>query len=1114
MGSYFNSEIKKIISKFQNFDNTELEYHFSFKNLEKFMFEKIFNDLNKNHSFYSIEQQVNILYEDPKEQYGTYRVTKQFKDGVNLNDDIIILKKSSNKSLNFKSDVENILGLSLHLNQEQPKKEIPLTAKIVMITIKLRISFNINQLPDWRYDLDLIKEIQMENNNLKEYKNKILFPITINNYLNKVPYNHIDKVSLEIEYIGDRNKLSVDNINDPLDYLYNIITPNYRDKVDYQEYIYKIATYTVKNKYLLSQFKTKSGFKRLSNNVIELNKPMYYNKVVPLMSKFYLTDKIDGQRCMLYITKKDNDIEVKLVADNLYSVQSKTLSNNLKDTDELIILDAEFIYNNSINKDNMLNLDKLDIYVFDVILFNNKNLSATPFENRFTYFEDVNKFLNKYNLGKVKTFIKLTDNYKKEIKDFYDHSKKQKYEIDGLIFTPSSGVIDIDKKHINKTYIDMLGYKWKPEDRITIDFYIAKSLNKNKKDYILCSGINNKDYDKLQIQLIDGYYKIIPKKYHKNQYFPIPFTPSSSPQIYHYIHNNDNDLTGKIGEFLYNKNKKQWDLIKIRTDRDIEVERGEYFGNAFKYAELNWHNIQNPLSINDLISDKTGDYFSSKSDEKYKPQRSFNSFVKTKVLESIVDDKLIDKNSKTWIIDLAAGKGQDLARIIDLGFKNGLFVDIDSSALFELIDKKHNLRLRTNNKMNIFVKEIDLSTPFSQIIKKFGDIPIKQADVVVCNFAIHYLANNDKNIKNIISLVSKMLNDNGRFIFTCFNGERVFNLLQNTKQWDIRENNILKYSIKKEYKSDTLTNHGQKIGVLLGFSNNEYYSEYLVNLDYFFNICEKNGLLLETSNSFETLLNRFKDENKNGYNKLNDNDKEFVSLYQYSILKKTKKKSPNNLTNILKINEKEIQGKSESNVVLPISFIDKAKQSDSVLFIIPIRETEKKDQENKLLSINDSIKNNIKKYNIDYKICVVEQTYSSMFNKKKLYNIGFEIMSELKNKFNTVVFIDLQNTDIYNIEKNMKCYIKLCNNPILLHKNYVFQKDKFNLINGFSNDEDKIIDRLNYYKIPLITSNINLIISKNVNYDDKFKDNGLNSIDYEIMESIIKDNIYHYIVDC
>jgi len=1105
MDSYFNTELKKIISKFQKFNDAELEFHFQFKNIEKIVFEKIFNNLNKNYSFYSITLEVNILYENLEDRYSTFRVTKQFKNGVNLNDDIIILKKTLNKPLNFKTDVDNILGISLHLKDERSKYKLPPSSKISMINIKLRVSFSIKELPNWRYDLDLLKTVRIEDNNLKEYKNKILFPITIDNYLNKLPYNFIDKLSLEIEYIGDKDKLSTDNINDPINYLYNIITPNYKNKVEYQNYIYKIATLIIKNKYLLNQFKTKSGFKRLSNNVVELNYVLYYDQIIPNITNYYLTDKIDGQRGMLYITKKGDKMEVKIVSDKLYSVQDNTLFQDLNEIDETTILDIEFIYNGE--KDSILELKHLDIYVFDIILFNNTNLAYEPFEKRFELFGDVSKFLTKNNLGMIKSFIKLTKNYKKEIKDFYTKSLKQKYETDGLIFTPSSNIKN-DKNSINQTYSDMLGYKWKPEDKITIDFYIAKSLDKNKNDYILCSGINKKDYEKLQIQLISNYYKIIPKKYHNNQYFPIAFTPSNSPLIYKYVYDGKDNLTGKVGEFLYDTKNNKWNLIKIRTDRDIEVERGEYFGNAFKYAELNWHNIQNPLSINDLVSDKSNDYFFSKSGDQYKPQRNFNSFVKTKILEAIVDDKLIDRNNKNWIIDLASGKGQDLARITDLGFKNGIFVDNDSNALFNLIERKHNLKLRTKNKMNIYVKNIDLSIAFTKIIKQFEDIPFSSADVIVCNFAIHYLTNIDKNIKNLLTLVYKLLRDNGRFLFTCFNGERVFKLLEDTSQWNVKENNILKYSIKKKYKSNLLSSVGQQISVLLPFSNNEYYDEYLVNLEYIFNTAEKVGLLLEMSNSFETMLDKFSDDNKEIYNKLTDNDKEFVSLYQYNILKKTKTKKNNNLVEVLQLNKNEIQGKSESNIMLPITFINNCEETQNVVFIIPVQETEENTQEKKLSYVINNIHKYMKDSLIEYKIYIIEQLHGVEYNLNMMYNIGFELLQD-KN-IESICFIDLNSTYINN---NLQYFTKSCNNPILLDRDWVFQKNKFSLINGFSNKDDDIANRLNYYKIPIITNNINIIINKEVNYDDIFKLDGLNSLDYNILEKIEKNNITRFIID-
>ena len=1096
--SYFENEINKILKKYNQNDNSELEFHFSFLNIEKLLYEKIFVQLKKDYELYSIEQQVNIIYDDLNNKYNNYRVTKQFKDGINLNNDIKVLKKSLNKPLNIQSNIENILNISLHLNEEEIIKEVPLINKIKYINIKLRISFILKQLKYVRFDLDLIKEIDIDDNNLKEYKNKILIPITLENFLNKVPYNHISKFSLEIEIIRNEKKLDIDNIMKPIEYLYEIITPDYKNKVNYQQYIYKIATYIIKNKYILNQFKSKSGFKRLSNSVIELNKNLYYSNIIPNIENYYITDKIDGQRCMLYITKN----EIKLISDNLYTINIEKDLLNINNG-EIVILDAEFIYNKKINN-NILNINNIEIFVFDIITIDNKNISDEPFENRIQYFDKVNEILKKNNLGIVKSFIKLSkENYKKEIKEFYEKSKKQKYNTDGLIFTPTSKITD--SKGLNTKYINMTVYKWKPEEHITIDFYIAKE---NNNQYILCNGISKDIYDNLNIQLIKNYNKIIPKKYHNKKYFPIPFTPSMNPLIYTYTHISNEDITGKIGEFLYNKKEKKWKLIRIRTDRNIEVERGEYFGNNFKYAEYNWHNIHNPLLFSDLISNNISNYFIVESNNKYKAQRNFNSFVKTKLLELIINPNLSDKNKKDWIIDLASGKGQDLARINDLGFSNGLFVDIDSNALYTLIERKYNLRVKTNNRINIYVKNIDLSTNYKNIIKQFEDIPISLTDIIICNFAIHYLTNNNTNINNLLTLVSKLLNKGGRFIFTCFNGNKIFDLLKNKKEWNITENNELKYSIKKLYTNNKLENIGQKIGVLLPFSNQQYYDEYLVNLDYLFILCEKHGLLLEISNTFDTLLDDFKLNNKYIYDQLNDNDKLYISLYQYNIVKKVEKFIPNNINNIFNINN-NIKGTNDINKILPINYLDECKEiSKNVLFVIPIRETELFDQEKKLQLIIKQIRNLLK--NINYNIIVIEQTYSNIFKKTMLFNIGYTLGKDMQ----TIVFIDLKTTSINDINNNINNYIKLCDNPILINKNYIFNNNTFLLINGFSNDSNnKIINRLHYYKIKLITNNITIIIDKKINYNEEFKDNGLNSLDFNIIEVIKNKNYIRYIID-
>ena len=67
-----------------------------------------------------------------------------------------------------------------------------------------------------------------------------------------------------------------------------------------------------------------------------------------------------------------------------------------------------------------------------------------------------------------------------------------------------------------------------------------------------------------------------------------------------------------------------------------------------------------------------------------------------------------------------------------------------------------------------------------------------------------------------------------------------FNLLNESNQWDLYENDYLKYSIKKLYTTNKFMNTGQKIDVLLPFSKQTYYTEYLMNLEYITNVFNDN----------------------------------------------------------------------------------------------------------------------------------------------------------------------------------------------------------------------------------------------------------------------------------
>jgi SAM-dependent methyltransferase len=401
--------------------------------------------------------------------------------------------------------------------------------------------------------------------------------------------------------------------------------------------------------------------------------------------------------------------------------------------------------------------------------------------------------------------------------------------------------------------------------------------------FLFC-GINKQLYDKLRIVPVKGYKKIFPRQMMYN-YFPIQFCPSDNPFAYIYQHPNDSvvsvdDILNSVCEFRRDGDK--WIFMRIRTDRNIELERGNYFGNGFYVAEYTWLNYQNPLLFNDMILSNSEymdmGYFKEEKSQKHKAATAFNSFVKGTLLNGF--------KGSTWLIDLAAGRGQDMFRVSNANINNALFIDNDAQALSELVSRKHDFQ-RGIKRLNtrIFTKLINLKDDYKKnidAIKQIG-VPIGGVDVIMCNFAIHYLIPTPASIRNLIYLIKSLLKPGGHFFFTSFDGQSVFNKLIDG-DWNAREGEVLQYSIKKKYKSNTIMPTGQQVDVLLPFSRGEYYTEYLVNYEYLIKQFNINGFTTEKTGNFKQFLKEFKDQ-KN-YKNLNANDIEFIKLYAYAIFRK------------------------------------------------------------------------------------------------------------------------------------------------------------------------------------------------------------------------------------
>lgn len=613
-----------------------------------------------------------------------------------------------------------------------------------------------------------------------------------------------------------------------------------------------------------------TGFKQLGNNPNPLTKKKFINAVLPNIDDYYITVKADGLRCFLMISSKS--IRYLTSEKVTYIDISNTFSTEY-------IFDCELV-------DNI-------VYIFDVIIYNDENVSNESFVIRYTKLLEFTDVLNKKNVMhiRVKEFYKLDiKTYQTSIITLYNAykiSKNNSFKIDGLIFINSTA-----------NYNNTVNLKWKPAEFLTIDFlaiYEPKS-----KTYILLNGIKQTMANQFNIrkytentQLIN-ILQTLPIDINSD-YIPVPFYNSLKPNILSYTTDKKikDDLHGHIIELSLDKNM-EWIFHRIRYDRDMELKNGTYYGNNYKVAETTLQTILNPLSIKDLVapySTLTKDLYFKKQDSDYNYVKKFNNYVKNLLIQRYKNTELI--------VDLASGRGGDLNKYVNSGTKNLLFLERDIDAIDETIDRKYNILTKSSSSCNLVVLKMDLNTDYKKNIAHIDNnfdnmgiftdqsISIKKSSISVmfCHFALHYLLQNEKSARNICAFIAYYLKKGGTFIATIFNGSDVFDLLkQNKGKWAPSDRYMISYKQQTNKPLNTFIGFGHKIDVLLPLANKPY-EEPLIDLFALDKIFKVHKIQRIEERNFGDILTEYTREHDNN-SIIDKDDKQFINLYKYVIYKK------------------------------------------------------------------------------------------------------------------------------------------------------------------------------------------------------------------------------------
>ena len=574
-------------------------------------------------------------------------------------------------------------------------------------------------------------------------------------------------------------------------------------------------------------------------------------KTLPYLQqgKYSVTEKTDGQRCLLFIDDKGNCYFLTDKATIYTGLKTAAFKNMILDgelTSGCKLFLAFDYYCAPLGEMKPKNHPERLQVCKKVIESFFKEEKETKVEAR------VKEFLFPGDLDLSQNAISIYSRTARKNKST-STSTSTSNKIDGLIFTP------IDKEYFTKTPKDpsCLTYKWKPPVENTIDFhckYMGDAFNSEYRVYHLRVATTN-DY---KSKTIEGKCEYQPEKdliYYNNKPIKL-FAPSKRPLAFEtYIHKSyPLKIQGdSIVEFNYiydrNLNKYCFLPLRIRWDK-MASKKGPNFE---KTADDVWETIINPIKLEELSSTpvqvKRKDLLTiqERKNSDVLGLRNFHNWIKKIYISKFA-------KSSNYILDLASGKGGDIMKyppgVSVLGF------DIDSVSVQEA--RKRVSSLRPSSLFNYY--SLDLGSELiGDFYTKHPRIKKVQYDLINCQFAIHFFLKNSSTCETFFRNVSDNLKQGGYMIGSTFDGERVYKFL---KEKGIKSGESYKcstFEIKKTFPDhkefSDLEFTGQAINVRFGNDTvmSQETTEYLVNFKKMNEYIKKFGLKVTKVTAFEDI---------------------------------------------------------------------------------------------------------------------------------------------------------------------------------------------------------------------------------------------------------------------
>ena len=354
-----------------------------------------------------------------------------------------------------------------------------------------------------------------------------------------------------------------------------------------------------------------------------------------------------------------------------------------------------------------------------------------------------------------------------------------------------------------------------------------------------------------------------------------------------------------IVEFKYDHSREQqwkWIPLRVRYDKTSELRSGgKNFGNAYHVANSNWQSIHNPITY-EIIT--TGQHIKIDNNDDDIYYNKVNTQSETRSLRDFhnlyVKNMLINKLSisGSTLIDYACGKAGDLPKWINSNLEFVLGIDLNKDNIENRLDgacarylnyaKKYSkipkaIFLNGNSFVNIKTGDAFATEKNKQIIKAlFGEgvknevilgkgvynnygIAQNGFNISSIQFALHYMFENESILNEFLKNLSQCTALEGYFIGTCYDGNKVFNILSEieiNKSISLIKNDKKIWEITKKYSNQYYQDDESCIGYAIDVyqeSINKTFREYLVNFNYLTRLLENYGFVLLSKEEIKSL---------------------------------------------------------------------------------------------------------------------------------------------------------------------------------------------------------------------------------------------------------------------